>query len=236
MTEVDSTRLRETFAVYFVLDLQQAGERADVLVSEALAGGMTALQLRDKRGTMAQVERVASRCRQRLSRAGVPLIVNDHLDVAVGVGADGVHVGQHDEDPETIRHRAKRYGIEDLIVGVSVTTVEEGRRALQAGASYLSVSPVFGTSSKSDTVRPVGLSGVTRLREAFSEVSIVAIGGIHAGRCEAVIRAGADGVAFVSAATGARSVQGSVREISASVRRALRERSSAVHPSASMGV
>lgn len=218
-------------AVYFVLDLQQAGERAEQLVSEALCGGVTALQLRDKRGTMSRVERVASQCRQRLSAAGVPLIVNDRLDVAVGVGADGVHVGQNDEDPEVIRHRAQRYGINDLIVGVSVTTVEEGKHALRAGASYLSVSPVFGTSSKSDTVRPVGLSGVTRLRNAFSEVAIVAIGGIHAGRCEAVIRAGADGVAFVSAATGARSVQGSVREISASVRSALKERSDAVYAS-----
>lgn len=209
---------RESLAVYLVLDLARAGSRAAAIGRDAIAGGITCLQLRDKRGSMSDIERVASELRANLDAAGIPLIINDRLDVALGVNAAGVHVGQSDEPVDVLRARAARAGRPDFPVGVSVTTVAEGQAALDAGAAYLSVSPVFGTSSKPDAPEPAGLGGVRALRAAFSEVPIVGIGGIKPGHVGRLRAAGADGVAFVSAATDAASARAAVREMAAATR------------------
>lgn len=209
---------RNALSVYLVLDLERAGPRATAIAQQAIAGGVTCLQLRDKRGSMSEIERVATQLRPVLRQAEVPLIVNDRLDVALGVGADGVHVGQTDESVVDLRVRAARAGQPDFVVGVSVTTVKEGRAAIAAGAAYLSVSPVYGTASKPDAPAPAGLEGVRALRDAFPSVPLVVIGGIKAQHVAALRDAGADGIAFVSAATDAPSAQAAVREFSAAMR------------------
>lgn len=219
---------RAALRVYLVLDLERAGERAVWLAEEALAAGITCLQLRDKRGTMTEVERVAAALRSKLRRANVPLIVNDRLDVALGVEADGVHVGQTDESVERVLARAAAAGCPGFPVGVSVTTVAEGRAALDAGASHLSVSPVFGTGSKPDAPAPAGLDGVRLLRSAFEDTPVVAIGGIKPENAAEVVAAGADGVAFVSAVTDSGTPAPAVRALAAAVDEGLRVRSRAL--------
>lgn len=158
-----------------------------------MAAGVTAVQYRDKdtsTGRMVEKTRaLADVCRS----AGVPLIVNDRLDVALAGGADGVHLGQDDMSPED----ARRICGKDLIVGVSVRTVGEVRRAVEGGADYLGANGVFPTGTKTDLGEPLLLEGVRKIVTA-SELPVVGIGGIDAGNAGEVLRAGASGVAVVS--------------------------------------
>ena len=129
-----------------------------------------------------------------LRGTGVPLIVNDRVDVALAIGADGVHLGQQDMSIAD----ARRLGPPGWIIGVSAETVADAVRAEKEGADYIGVSPVFATPTKTDAAPPLGLSGLRQMRAA-TKIPLVAIGGIHAGNARDVIRAGADGLAVVSA-------------------------------------
>ena len=164
------------------------------IVRRAVEGGVTCVQLRAKtasaRALLAQARELLALLRPR----GVPLIVNDRLDIALAAGADGVHVGQDDLPCAD----ARRLAPPDFMVGVSVGTAAEALAAAAAGASYLGVSPVFDTPTKRDTPPATGLDGLRRIRAATS-LPLVAIGGIHAGNAAAVRAAGADGLAVVSA-------------------------------------
>ncbi|MEL6546495.1 MAG: thiamine phosphate synthase [Myxococcota bacterium] len=215
---------RERLRVYLVLDLARAGSRATDLVRQSVAAGVTCIQLRDKRGSQSEVERVAGATRDLLRRACVPLIVNDRLDVALAVDAEGVHVGQTDEPVSLLCQRATLAGYPGFPVGVSVTTVDEARSALSDGAHHLSVSPVFASSSKPDAPRAAGLEGVRTLRREFRDTPIVAIGGVSVGNAASVIEAGADGVAFVSAVTDSVEPVARIRAIAASVNEGLGKR------------
>lgn len=213
-----SGALRQALGVYLVLDLDQVGTRAERLVADALDAGVTAIQLRDKRGSMAAVERLAQAFRSKLGKAGVLFIVNDRLDVALGVAAEGVHIGQSDESLRSVRTRAALACRAELMVGVSVSTVAEAEVAWKGGASYLSVSPLFGTPSKADASKPAGLEGLSAIRRSLRDAPLVAIGGIRREHVADVIEAGADGVAFVSAASHARSPRSEMRAIAVAVR------------------
>lgn len=183
------------YSVYVVTDRALAGGRslAGVVVA-ALDGGAGVVQVREKTpSSRAFFEEVLAIL--RVARPlGRPVIVNDRVDIALAAGADGVHVGQGDLPCEAVRRLAGP----DRIVGVSVGTVEEAVAAERAGADYLGVSPVFATPTKADAPPATGLDGLRRIRQAV-RVPLVAIGGIHAGNAADVIRAGADGVAVVSA-------------------------------------
>jgi thiamine-phosphate pyrophosphorylase len=147
----------------------------------------------------------------------VTFIINDRIDVALACGADGVHVGQQDLPCRVVRHLVGPA----RIVGVSVSTVTEAIQAEADGADYLGVSPVFSTSTKTDTPEPTGLAGLAAIR-AEVRLPLVAIGGIHAANARQVRTAGADGIAVASAilcsddpcaaARELRSVCGGVRE------------------------
>ncbi|MBM4154847.1 MAG: thiamine phosphate synthase [Lentisphaerae bacterium] len=183
------------YSVYVVTDRALAGGRplADV-VAAALDGGAGIVQVREKildsRAFFDEVLAVI-----RVARAlGRPVIVNDRVDVALAAGADGVHVGQGDLPCEAVRRMAGP----ERIVGVSVGSVAEAVAAERAGADYLGISPVFATPTKTDAPPATGLDGLRRIRQAV-RLPLVAIGGIHAGNAADVIRAGADGVAVVSA-------------------------------------
>ncbi|MGB5231529.1 MAG: thiamine phosphate synthase, partial [Desulfoprunum sp.] len=129
-----------------------------------------------------------------LRPAGIPLIINDRLDVALAVQADGVHLGQQDMDIADARLLAGPA----MIIGISVESLADAVRAEHQGADYLGISPVFATPTKTDTAAPLGLEGVARIRRAVA-LPLVGIGGIKADNAAAVIAAGADGVAVVSA-------------------------------------
>ncbi len=211
---------REALAVYPVLDLEHAGPHPEAVLAAALRGGATIVQLRDKRDTASAVERVARATHAQLERAGVPLVINDRLDLALALGADGVHLGQHDMAPALARELARAAGHSKLIVGVSVTTVAQASAALAAGADYVSISPVFATATKPDIDPPAGLEGLRAVRAAHPGAAIVAIGGISPARAGEVIAAGADGVAFISARGDAAKAEAAVRAMAAAVRAA----------------
>ncbi len=192
---------RSALAVYPILDLQPGVslDAAETIAAAALRGGATLLQLRQKREGAGELVALARRLRPRAVEAGVPLVINDRLEVALAAGAAGVHLGQRDLPVLRARELALAAGRAELVIGVSVTTVAQARRALAEGASYLSVSPVFGTATKQDLEAPVGSDGVRAIRRALPEAAIVAIGGIGPMRAREAIEAGADGVAFISA-------------------------------------
>jgi len=126
---------------------------------------------------------------------GVQVLVNDRVDLAEAVGADGVHVGQDDLPPEA----ARRLLGPDAIIGYSTHNVEQAREAATLPISYLAIGPIFRTTSKTDTSPVLGLDGLRAVRAAIGPLPLVAIGGITHANARSVIEAGADSVAVISA-------------------------------------
>jgi thiamine-phosphate pyrophosphorylase len=185
------------YSLYLVTDRGLSLGRATcAIVRAAVRGGVTCVQLREKRcetRTFIEEARAVRQILDELDRK-IPLIINDRLDVALAVGADGVHLGQTDMPLGD----ARRLAGASMIIGISAESVDDAIRAEAEGADYIGVSPVFATPTKNDTAPPLGLEGLRRIRAAVS-LPLVGIGGIHCDNAAAIIRAGADGVAVVSA-------------------------------------
>jgi len=189
------TRMQPDYSVYLVTDrtLCVSGTLEDV-VARAVQGGVTMVQLREKQLCTREFVELGRALRALLAPRGVPLLVNDRVDVALACGADGVHIGQSD-----IRYAdARRLMGAGAVIGVSVESVEQAAEAERCGADYMGVSPVFATPTKTDTSAPWGLEGLRGLRRRFS-LPLVAIGGIGPDNAAEVFEAGADGIAVVSA-------------------------------------
>ena len=183
------------YSLYLVTDAALAGARGvTAVVQAAVAGGVTLVQWREKRGNRrASLLRVMS-LREWLRLRQVPFIVNDDVELALACDADGIHVGQGDLPCAEVRRRVGK----EMLIGVSVSTVAEAMQAERDGADYLGVSPVFATPTKPDAPAAAGLDGLRAIRAAV-RLPLVAIGGIHAGNAAEVLAAGADGLAVVSA-------------------------------------
>ncbi|MFD2611120.1 thiamine phosphate synthase [Paenibacillus gansuensis] len=184
--------------LYFVAGTPDCpgGDLARVL-AEAIRGGITAYQFREKGpGALhgrARFE-LAAQLRELCASAGVPFIVNDDVELALALSADGVHVGQTDAPAAEVRRR-----IGAMLLGVSAHDAGEARRAAADGADYLGVGPMYPTATKLDARTVQGPGVLSRLRESGLMLPIVGIGGITAARAAAVTGAGADGIAVVSA-------------------------------------
>lgn len=165
----------------------------------AARGGATVLQLRVKGVSTAELVRIGRGFLLVAQSHKLPLVVNDDVEAAVALGADGVHLGQSDEGAE----RALAHG---LLLGVSASDVGQALAAERAGAAYIGVGPVWATPSKPDAEPAVGLDGIAGIADAVS-VPVVAIGGINATNAGACIAAGADGVAVIRAATDAHALR-----------------------------
>jgi len=175
----------------------------------AIAGGADVLQLRDKEAGSGRLYQEALQLRKLTRDARVLFIVNDRLDVALAVDADGVHVGQSDL-PASVVRRILGPG---KVLGVSVVTVEEAIRAEKDGADYLGVGPVFeARGTKPDAGEPVGLDRIVRIRR-HCRLPIVAIGGIDADNARKVREAGADGAAVISAIVSADDIAQATRRL-----------------------
>ena len=200
---------RIDYSLYLVTDRALACGRplADV-VRAAVAGGVTCVQLREKEASAREFAVAARELLALLRPLGVPLIVNDRIDVALAAGADGVHVGQQDLSVAD----ARRLGPPGWIVGVSAESVADAARAERDGADYVGASPVFATPTKADHAPPLGLAGLRALRAA-TKLPLVAIGGLHAGNARETIRAGADGLAVVSAIVAADDPRAAAAEL-----------------------
>ena len=188
-------------------------------VGVAIANGVTIVQLRDKDAEGRALAETARALLAVMRPLGVPLIINDRADVMVAVGADGVHIGQSDLSVDDVR----RVVGPTAIVGLSVEAVEHAHPTQAEGASYVAVSPVYGTPTKTDTAPPLGLEGVERVAAAAA-VPVVGIGGIDATRAPGVIDAGANGVAVVSAILAAPDIGAAARTLRDGIRRAKEER------------
>ena len=183
------------YSLYLVTDRRLSLGRSTVeVVAAAVSGGVTCVQLREKHCSTREFLEEARRVRELLVGTGVPLIINDRLDVALAVGADGVHLGQND----LAIADARRLVGNRMIIGISAESVADAIRAEAEGADYIGVSPVFTTPTKMDTAPPLGLEGLREIRRAVS-LPLVAIGSIRHDNAAEVLRAGADGLAVVSA-------------------------------------
>ncbi len=181
--------------LYLVTDRRLAGPRSiENIVEAAVRGGVTAVQLREKEASTCEFIALARCLKTLLAPAGIPLIINDRVDVALACGADGVHIGQSDMEYAD----ARRLLGPEALIGLSVETMEQAQAAESLDVDYLGVSPVFATRTKADTGSAWGLDGLAALRCASRHV-LIAIGGITAQNAPLVMRAGADGIAVVSA-------------------------------------
>jgi len=176
------------------------------VAGQLIRGGASAIQLRHKLGGRDELA-IAQKLKELCAENGVLFIVNDHLDIALTAGADGLHLGQQDLPVRT----ARRLLPIDMIVGVSVTTVKQARAAEGSGADYIAVGSMYPTKSK-EMAKVVGLARLRKVRGAVS-LPLVAIGGISEGNAGEVAAAGADGVAVIGAIMQAESIERASRKI-----------------------
>ncbi len=182
-------------SLYLVTDRGLSLGRSTVdIVRAAVAGGVTCVQLREKECSTRQFVAEARAVREVLAGTDIPLIINDRIDVALAVDADGVHLGQTD----MLIADARRLVGTDMLIGISAECVDDAVRAQAEGADYVGISPVFSTPTKTDAAPALGLDGIARIRAATS-LPLVGIGGVKPGNAAEIIRAGCDGVAVVSA-------------------------------------
>ncbi len=185
--------------LYALVDPAVAGGRRLVDLAGLIAGSATLVQLRDKRGSTRAMVEEARALRGVLESAGVPLLINDRVDIALAAEADGVHIGQDDMAPADARLLLGR----TAIIGLSLSTVQQAQAAPLELLDYVAIGGVYGTTSKDNTSTPVGISGLRAIVQAVrarkAQFPICAISGINAGNAAEVIAAGADGVAVISA-------------------------------------
>jgi len=160
----------------------------------AIDGGVTLVQLREKDLSSREFYELALALRELTKRRKVPLVINDRLDIALAVEADGLHIGQSDLPIEAVRRIAGK----NFFTGVSAGTIEEALRAEKAGADYLGVGAVFPTGSKADAGDAIGLDGLRAICAAVT-IPVVAIGGIAPDNAAQILQSGAAGIAVISA-------------------------------------
>ena len=181
--------------VYPLTDVQLSGLSHAEQVQLLSLGGASLVQLREKQMPALEFYDEAKAAVSIAERNGVKLIINDRVDVALAVGAHGVHLGQDDIPPEA----ARRLLGAEAIIGYSTHTVEQALAALTLPIDYIAIGPVFQTSTKTGTSPVLGLDGLRTVRQAIGDFPLVAIGGITRANASEVIRAGADSVAVISA-------------------------------------
>lgn len=199
---------KETLLLYAVTDRTWVGRQTLLeQIEDALKGGVTVVQLREKNLDEDSFVKEAVQVRELCRRYGVPLIINDNVEVALKSGADGVHVGIEDAPVAAIRRRVGP----DFLIGATAKTVEQARLAEQSGADYLGVGAVFPSPTKKNAVRITN----NQLREICASVSIpaVAIGGITLSNASQLAGGGMAGIAVVSAIFGAEDIRQAAREL-----------------------
>lgn len=203
-------------SLYLVTDRTLCGERSVLdMVGLAVRGGARVVQLREKRLDMRALVDLARALMGLLTPFGVPLIINDRVDAAMAVGAAGVHLGQTDMPLELARLLLGP----QAVIGLSVESLAHIREAERLDVDYYGVSPIFPTATKPELDAAWGLAGLAAARQATAR-PLVAIGGIGLDNAEAVLRAGADGVAVVSAICAAPDPLSAAEELTRAVLRA----------------
>lgn len=191
---------------YVILDRAAVGGRdLEAVLDAVIAGGSRMIQIREKEWSSGRLWPLASQMRARCREAGVTFIVNDRVDLALAIDADGVHLGQADLPPAAARALLRP----GMILGLSTHSVEQARAAQAAGADYIAVGSMFPTGTKPD-FQLVGPGLIRQVRPEI-RVPLVGIGGVTHANVAEVIRAGADGVAVISAVCGAPDPEAATR-------------------------
>ena len=210
--------------LYALVDPMVAGGRTLADLTARIASSATLVQLRDKTGSTRAMIEEARALHSVLEPKGVPLLINDRVDVALAAEADGVHIGQDDMAPADARLLLGR----NAIIGLSVKTVEQAKAAPLDQLDYVAVGGVYGTTSKDNTSTPIGITGLRNIAQVIRardrNYPICAIAGINAGNAADVIAAGADGVAVISALSLAPDPETAAQDLRAVVDDALKRR------------
>jgi thiamine-phosphate pyrophosphorylase len=170
------------------------GRPITAAVEEAIAGGVTMVQLREKDASSREVYKIALEVQAITKRHHIPLVIDDRLDIALAVGAEGLHIGQSDLPLSA----ARRLVGKEMFIGISASTVEEALEAERNGADYLGVGAVYPTGSKADAGDAIGLERFEKICAAV-KIPVAGIGGVNPDNAGAVIKAGAAGIAVISA-------------------------------------
>jgi thiamine-phosphate pyrophosphorylase len=216
MMILNRDNIREALKVYFIMGSPNCLYQPTQVLREAIEGGITLFQFREKGpGALMGDEKVAlaKELQQICREHDIPFIINDDIELAIALHADGVHIGQEDEPVEEVR---KKIGT-DKIIGVSVHSYDEAITALVGGADYFGIGPVFPTKTKLDAKPSNGTMLIEELRAIGLRLPIVGIGGITAVNAGSVMRAGADGVSVITAISHAESVADAARNLRKSV-------------------
>jgi len=195
--------MKQRLKVYFIMGSVNCKKSPFEVLTEAIDGGITLFQFREKgSGALVgeQKYEFAKQLQAICQKRGIPFIVNDDVELALAIDADGVHIGQDDEDARIVREK-----IGDKILGVSAHNLAEAQAAAAAGADYIGVGPIYPTKSKADAKQAQGPGMIRLLRDNGIDIPIVGIGGITAENASEVMNAGADGVSVISAIASAPS-------------------------------
>ncbi|CRK80878.1 thiamine phosphate synthase [Neobacillus massiliamazoniensis] len=209
------TNLQEALKVYFIMGSTNCLEEPAEVLKKAIAGGITFFQFREKgEGALngAKKYALAKKLQGMCKEHQIPFLVNDDIELALELNADGVHIGQEDEPVSVVREK-----IGDKILGVSVHTFDEATSALKDGADYFGIGPIFPTKTKEDAKPSRGTVLIEALRENGINIPIVGIGGINSENAQSVIAAGADGVSVITAISHAESPKEATRALKISV-------------------
>jgi len=199
----------------YVITTQLPGRGHLDIAKAALEAGASFIQYRDKYSTNREMLDQAKELRNMTRESGAKLIINDRVDIALGSGADGVHLG---EDDITLEDARAILG-PDYIIGVSTTCLEEALAAAGGGADYIGVGPVYFTQSKDCGVGPIGVKGLLSIREAVG-LPVVAIGGISMDNIDDVLSARPDGIAVISAVSSVEDMAGAAAELVSAIQKA----------------
>ena len=209
-----SPKRKERAEVFSNIDLYpvtceklSAGRSNIQVLEDLIAGGAKVVQLRDKEASPGYLYRMAVVFREMTTKAGMLLIVNDYVDIAIAVDADGVHLGQDDMPPEAVRDIAP-----DLIIGVSTHSLDQALAAQATGADYINIGPIFPTGTKEVAVKVMGPEAVTEIGGQV-DIPFTVMGGIKESNMDEVLERGARRLAVVTAVTEAEDIEGTVRRM-----------------------
>ena len=195
-------RVAVDFKLYLITDRKAAARPLPEAVRLALEGGVRAVQLREKDLPVRDLLSLARELRKITGEFGAKLFINDRVDVAVAVGADGVHLGQQSMPASAVRSIVGK----SMLIGVSAHTLEEARSAESESADFITFGPIFETPSKMQYGAPVGLEALKTVRSDLL-IPVYALGGIKSGNIIQVFKAGAKGIAMISAIFAAQDIQ-----------------------------
>ncbi|MEA5008078.1 thiamine phosphate synthase [Clostridium tyrobutyricum] len=197
------------YSLYLVTDRRFIGEKPlKKAVEEAIIGGVTLVQIREKSASTREFYNVALEVKQVTSHYNVPIIINDRIDIAQAIDADGVHLGQSDM-PLSI---ARKILGDKKIIGISTGNIEEALEAESGGADYIGIGTIFNTGTKKDTDNPLGVDG---LKKVYGSVNIpaVAIGGINHDNFKDILSTGVDGIAVVTAILRSKNITSAAKQL-----------------------